>query len=134
MSDVCPEWYRFRNAIYRADLPASTSLLQEHPSLLDARNGIGETVLHFLAVENCLHGIEWLHKQGASLNSTNKFGMPLLFEVAQLGYRDIFVWLIAHGADTTQKNSDDHSIRDYLAEVERPDMIEFINEHITPDT
>ena len=133
MSDVRPEWYQFRNALYERDISVAESLLNEHPTLLDDRNGIGETVLHFLAVEDFLPGIEWLHSRGASLNTKNKFGTPLLFEVAQLGYRNLFVWLVQHGADTNQNDSDDRSIQDYLAEFDRPDMMAFINKQTAPN-
>jgi ankyrin repeat protein len=134
MSDVRPEWYQLRDALQMADFAAATALLENEPSLIYERNGIGETVLHFLAVENNQPAVEWLHARGADLNVTNEFGTPLLFEVAQLGYRDLFVWLVQHGADPNKKTSDGQGIGDFLAEFDKPDMIAFIKEHVTPNT
>jgi ankyrin repeat protein len=132
MSNVLPEWYQLRDALYEADYSSAASLLQEHPHLLSERNGIGETVLHFLAVENCLGGIRWLHARGASLNSTNKFGTPLLFEAAQLKYRELVAWLLDQGADVKQRDSGNRSIQEYLTAYETPDMVAFVNEHVSP--
>jgi len=131
MSDVRPEWYQLRNALHAGEFPAAEVLLRDHPSLLTERNGIGETVLHFLAVEDSLPGIEWLHTRGGSLDTTNEFGTPLLFEVAQLGYRDLFLWFVRHGADSNQKDRDDRSLHDYLLECDKPEMIAFVDEHVT---
>jgi ankyrin repeat protein len=99
--------------------------------LLDERIGIGETVLHFLAVEKNRPAVEWLHARSADMNATNEFGTPLLFEVAALGYRDLFVWLLQHGADPTKRKSDGQSLDEHLAEHENPDMMAFIKKHVT---
>lgn len=129
MSNVHPEWYQLRDAVYQADFLTAQTLLRDNPKLLDERNGLGETVLHFLAVEDCLPGIEWLHARGASLDTTNEFGTPLLFEVAQLGYRDLLLWLVAHGANPKQTDSNDQSLRSYLAEYDKHEMVAFVDEH-----
>ena len=133
MSNGSPEWYHLRNAVYNGDFATAELLVRGDPKLLDARNGIGETVLHFLAVEDYLPGIEWLHARGASLNTTNGFGIPLLFEVAELGYRDLFSWLVENGADTKQLDEGNQSIQDYLIDNEKLEMVLFIKEHVTPD-
>jgi len=132
MTDVRPEWYQLRDALEQADFVAAAALLQKDPRLLDERNGIGESVLHFLAVENNQPAVEWLHAHRADLNATNEFGIPLLFEVAQLGYRDLVVWLLQHGADSKKKKADGQSIEEHLAEHGKTDMLAFINEHVTP--
>lgn len=130
MRNVLPEWYHLRDAAYQGDFDAADALLRSNPELLDERNGIGETVLHFLAVEDCLHGIEWLHARGATLNTINRFGTPLLFEVAQLGHGELLLWLLAHGADPQQTDESGLSLRSFLAECEKPEMIAFIDQHI----
>ncbi|MCB1225891.1 MAG: ankyrin repeat domain-containing protein [Verrucomicrobiales bacterium] len=132
MSSTRPEWYQFRDVLERADFSAASALLEGDSSLLHKENGIGESVLHFLAVENNQPAIEWLHTRGADLNATNKFGTPLLFEMAQLGYRDLLLWLVEHGADPKRKDAQGQRIDEYLAEFDKPEMIEFIKQHITP--
>jgi ankyrin repeat protein len=130
---VNPEWYHLRDAVEQGDLATAETLLQNNPELLDERNGIGETVLHFLAVEDCSPGVKWLHAKGGSLNTTNEFGTPLLFEVALLGYRDLLLWLLAQGADPKQRDNNGQSLRRYLADFGESDMVAFLDEHITPD-
>ena len=132
MSDVRPEWYQLRDALEQVDFVTAAALVEKDPPLIDERNRIGETVLHFLAVENNQAAVEWLHARRADLNATNKFGTPLLFEVAQLGYRDLLVWLLQHGADPTKKKSDGQSLDEHLAEFGETDMIAFIKEHVRP--
>jgi ankyrin repeat protein len=132
MSRARPEWYQFRDALERADFSGASTLLEQDSSLLDERNGIGESVLHFLAVENNRQAVEWLRARGSDLNATNEFGTPLLFEVAQLGYRDQFLWLIEHGADPKKIDAQGQSIDEYLAEFDKSEMIQFINQHIAP--
>jgi ankyrin repeat protein len=130
MSSTRPEWYQLRNALEQGDPSAAAALLEQDPALIDERNGLGETVLHFLAVENNLPPVEWLHSQGADLNVTNKFGTPLLFEVARPGYEELLLWLIKHGADPKMKNADGETIEEYLAYIKEPGMIAFIKAHV----
>lgn len=92
---------------------------------------MGESVLHFLAVENNQPAIEWLHSRNADLNTTNEFGTPLLFEVALLGYQNLFLWLVQHGADPKNKDADGLRIDEYLAECDKPEIVAFVKEHIT---
>ena len=75
--------------------------------------------------------MKWLHARGANLNAINKFGKPLLFEVALLGYKDLFLWLIEHGADPQKKDAQDQRIDEFLSDYDKPEMIEFIKIHIT---
>lgn len=39
-------------------------------------NGIGETGLHFLAVENDGAAVAWLHARGSDLNTRDPFDSP----------------------------------------------------------
>ena len=68
-----PLWYDLRNSVYSRQLARAEDLLATNPCLFDLRNSIGETVLHFLAVENDLEGVGWLHARGFSLNTENSF-------------------------------------------------------------
>jgi ankyrin repeat protein len=129
MSETSPEWYQLRNMVSQSDFSSAAALLRAHPHLLEERNGIGETVLHFLAIEDQLSGVEWLQAQGASLNASNEFGTPILFEVAQLGYRDLFLWLVHHRADLNQADGSGNSLHGYLAEYGCDKMLKFIGEH-----
>jgi ankyrin repeat protein len=126
MSSVRQQWYQLRDALEVGDFSTASSMVTEDSSLIDQRNGIGETVLHFLAVENNLRAVEWLHARGSDLNAANAFGTPLLFEVAQLGYRELFRWLLTHGADPKRTNAHGQSITDYLQEFDSFEMRDFV--------
>jgi ankyrin repeat protein len=131
MNSTRPEWFQLKNALEQGDVSLASSLLEKDSTLIDERNGIGESVLHFLAVENNRHAVQWLHTQGSDLNAVNEFGTPLLFEVALLGYRELFIWLVEHGADPNKTNAEGQRIEDYLAEFSKAEMIDFIKQHFT---
>ena len=70
-------WYELRDAIVGRDFATAAMLVQSHLNLTAKLNGIGETVLHFLAVENYLTDVARLHNQGPDINCQNDFGpMP----------------------------------------------------------
>ena len=104
-------------------------LLAESPALLHMMNSIGETVLHFLAVENDLDGVSWLHARGADLNTKNVFGDPVLFEVASLGHKELFNWFRENGADLRATDNEGNDIVLYLLEHDRNEMAEWVRKN-----
>lgn len=120
------EWNKLRDALEQGEFVAAANFLQSTPDLIHARNGIGETVLHFLAVEENLAAVEWLHTRGADLNAKNGFGVPLQFEVALLEYLDLFVWLLEHGADRSAKTADGEVLEEFLADHNSSAMLDFV--------
>lgn len=81
------------------DHAAASRLLRDHPELLNARCIHGETVLHFLAVEGFVDGVQFLVASGADVDAVNKFGDTALVDVALLGNREIAEILLNHGAN-----------------------------------
>lgn len=122
MSDTEPSWYELRRAVFAGDYKAAEDLLRKNPGLLKLRNGAGETVLHYLAVENAAEGVAWLHGKGADLDTKNDFGTPVLFEVAQLGYKDLFSWFVARGADIRAVDDYGQGLIAFLTEYSKPKM------------
>lgn len=122
-------WYAFRNAVYSHDFDSATSILKQYPAMLSSKNSIGETVLHFVAVENDIEGVSWLHSKGADINTRNKFGDPVVFEVASLGYKELFAWFIKSGANLRVLNGNDQNIDAYLLDLDRPEMAKWIREN-----
>jgi ankyrin repeat protein len=94
-------------AFYDRDVAAR--LITEDRSILEARNGIGETALHFLVVENAHEAVDFLRANGATIDARNEFSSTPLMEAAALGYRDMCKYLIAHGADIRNKSARDGS-------------------------
>jgi ankyrin repeat protein len=58
--------------------------------LLNARTGLGETPLHYLAVENHIEAIKALvEKKSADVNTLNDFGGSPISDAARLGYVEL---------------------------------------------
>jgi ankyrin repeat protein len=129
MSDTEPVWYEFRNAVYSQDFSRADEMLKANPALLRMVNSLGETVLHYLAVENDVEGVAWLYARGSDLNTRNDFGTPVLFEVALLEYKDLFKWFVEKGADVHVTDNYGQDIVLYLLEYEHKDMSEWVREN-----
>ena len=109
-----PLCYDLRNLVYSKQFVYAENLLAANPCLFDQCDGMGETVLHFLAIENDIEGVEWLFARGFSLNTKNRFGTPIVFDVASGGHRDMLLWLFQHGADFSILDSKQRDILTYL--------------------
>lgn len=75
-------------------LESADELLRAEPSLIRERTRLGETPLHYLAVENQLAAVRFLHERGASVEVSNMFGESALKEAILLGYRDLAEYLL----------------------------------------
>jgi ankyrin repeat protein len=119
-------WYELRDAIAGRDFTIAATWVQGDPDLNKKTNGIGETVLHFLAVENDALGVAWLHEQGADINCENDFGIPAWFEVAQLGYRELLMWFVQAGVNLNATDRDEQGILTFLTAMGESEMVEFV--------
>jgi hypothetical protein len=131
LEPIDKQWYQLRNAVYSKDYSRAELLLKSAPELMTHTNRIGETVLHFLAVENDIEGVKWLKSIGFDINTKNDFGTPAIFEVAQLGYKELLIWFYENGADFAAKDGEGYSLIEYLEEWEKPDMAKFVMETCT---
>lgn len=117
-----PEWYELRALVAGKEFEEAAALLARHPSLRSAVDGMGETVLHYLAVENDRQGVSWLASQGFDINTRNKFGTPVVFEVAQLDYRDLLQWFISNDADLKCRDREGLNIKEYVLDFGHEDI------------
>jgi len=124
--EIDPEWYRFRDTIYSKAFEKADEMLRARPALLHLMNGTGETVMHFLAVENDEEGVAWLYARGADLNTKNVFGEPALFEVASLEYKRLFEWFVNMGADVHARDRDDRDVVVHLLAFDKEEMAEWV--------
>ena len=79
-------------------LDDARDLLRREPSLITALTGLGETPLHYLAVEDRLDAVKLLFEHGAEIDTLNRFGNSALAEAASLGYVALVEWMLANGA------------------------------------
>lgn len=70
----------------------------KHPALLHARTGLGETPLHYLAVENQIDAVAVLVRMGAQVDTVNDVGTTPLSDAASLGYEEMVERLLKLGA------------------------------------
>jgi ankyrin repeat protein len=124
-----PLWQQFRDTIFTGDFVRASELLGKKPALLHMMNSIGETALHFLAVEDDRDGVAWLHARGADLDTKNSFGQPVIFEVASLGYKELFTWFKDNGANLRATDNDGNDIVMHLLEYDCNEMAEWVRQH-----
>ena len=79
-------------------------------------------MLHYQAVENDQEGVSWLLSQGFDIDTRNELGTPVVFEVAQLDYRDLLQWFISKGADLKCRDTEGKNIKEYVLEFEHEDI------------
>ncbi|HEV2972959.1 MAG TPA: ankyrin repeat domain-containing protein [Pirellulales bacterium] len=110
-----PRFYAIRDAAY-SDRGTAAKLLAQDPTLIDVRNSVGETALHYLVVENDLPSVEWLLERGADVNTCNDFGSTPLLEAAGLGYLELCEFLVKRGADMETRNKIDETAMSWAAD------------------
>lgn len=121
-----PVWYEFINMVFLAQFDEAQRLFFEFPGLRSMTNGCGETALHFLAIENDLDGVIWLQERGFSIDTVDTFGEPVIFVVAQLGYKELFSWFVSKGANLRAKNREGLDLISHLRDFDRDDVADWI--------
>lgn len=84
----------------------ATKLVEDHPEALTLRTGLGETALHYLAVEDYDEAVQLLIDLGAEVNVVNKFGHSPLAEATLIKNQRTIEVLRSAGARNDQMNID----------------------------
>lgn len=121
-----PKWYELRTLVAGKKFAEAAALIEHEPSICSAVNGLGETVLHYLAVENDAEGVSWLWEKGFDINTRNGFGTPVVFEVAQLDYKALLQWFISSGANVKCQDSDGKNIKEYVLAFGHEDIAQYL--------
>lgn len=111
-----PRFYRLLYVAW-SNLELAATLVKAEPSIVEARNSIGETAFHFLVVENAQEAVEWLLKHGSNINAKNAFGETPLMNAAQLGYLGMCRFLLARGADVRLRDDSEETALAHAAEA-----------------
>ena len=125
-------FYDLRDAAC-ADLSLAAALIQADPTILDARNSIGETAFHFLVVENEVEIAKWMLDRDAAVNARNHFGATPLIEAAGLGYLNMCKLLLKHGADLRMRNDCGDTAIATAAENGKVAVMKFLMKQIGDD-
>lgn len=98
MPEMDQDFLDLRDAVV-AGFECAETLLAERPRALHARSRVGETVFHWMVVENEIEIARWLLGRGADIDNRTRFGDTPLSEAASLGHLEICTMLLDRGAD-----------------------------------
>ena len=105
------------------------SAVSNEPQILGLRGLHGETMLHFLAIEGNLQGVELLLSLGAEPDANNRLGTTALIDAATLGNFAMVSLLLSGKADPNKTNSDGSTALHYAAEHEHRAVFELLINH-----
>jgi len=97
-------------------------------SVLETRDNLGETLLHWLAIEGFTEAVQRLLDLGADANTADKFGNPVLPHAVIVKQTEIVRALLEAGADP---NGASHGEPALLLAVEEksPELVELLLAH-----
>lgn len=125
-------FYAFRDAA-ACDTAAAAKMLADDPSLIDVRSSLGETAMHYLAVENVQDAVQWLIDRGANVNTRNDFGATPLADAASLGYLELCELLQARGAVIEAFDKNGESAISRAAQSGQQAVMEMLLGRLPPD-
>ncbi len=111
------------------DQAAAEQLLREHPELIRATNRLGETALHFLAVEDYVEGVAFLARHGAPVDARNDSQRTPLMEAAMVGATHVVHQLLACGADPFAQTPDGDTVWDLFSTDCESELHSIFREH-----
>jgi ankyrin repeat protein len=103
MSSFSLSAQRFLAFVQHGNLTEARAEVNAHPELIYETDGVGETPLHWLVVENELDGVRLLIERGADLNTNTANGSPL-HSAASLGYLEMVGLLLKHNANIAARD------------------------------
>jgi ankyrin repeat protein len=91
-------FYHFVHASV-CDEPLARKMIRDNPSWLTEANGIGETALTYVVIENHLVAARFLLNAGADVNTRDHSAETPLMHASGLNYQEMVALLLEHGAD-----------------------------------
>lgn len=119
MSDVI-------DAAKSKDLEKVKSIVNADPSVVEAMDDAGMTVLHFVAASGAINIAEFLIAKGAKTNAPNKTGWTPLHFAALQGYTDMAKLLLHQGARLDVKDNSGDTPLDVAREYKRKDLESYL--------
>jgi ankyrin repeat protein len=97
------EFVDFLEVCFDKNIKKIKDSLTKNPKLLNARNSLGETILHVLVINNNIDIVKYLHKLGANLNTTDLCSCSSpLSDAASVGNEKIVKFLLQNGASVRE--------------------------------
>ena len=111
------------------DEAAAERLLRDHPRLVHGTNRLGETALHFLAVEGYAGGVAFLARLGAPVDARNGSQRTPLMEAAMVGATQVVRQLLACGADPYAETPEGNTAWDFFHSEAESELHSTFREH-----
>jgi ankyrin repeat protein len=115
----------FLAAVYQ-DMALAERMVQEDRDYLHLRDGVGETVFHYLVVEGDMGRAGKLLEWGAEINTQDDFGDSPLSHAVMLGNLKLVEWLVAHGANLEAKTVNEDTALSRATENGRSEIFDFL--------
>lgn len=127
-----PRFYQLRSAAYN-DPDEAARLIEADPSIIDARNSLGETAFHWLVVEDEREAVRFLLEHGSDINTRHDFGETPLMEAAGLGYTEMCRFLLERGADAKARTKNGDTALAKAAQGKNAETVELLLSLLEPD-
>ena len=115
----------FRQLVF-SDIEGALKAAKEDPSLLRVRDGIEETVFHYVVIENRMDLAQKLLEAGSEINAVSHCQVSPLIDAVQLGYLDMVKWLVQNGADIDLKDNLEETALSKSTRNDRKDVFDFL--------
>jgi ankyrin repeat protein len=122
--------YDFISAVQKGDGDKASQLLNEHPTIIDARDGKGDTALIIAINRADSNWTGFLLNKGADPNlASTRSGDTPLIAAARIGFQDAAEWLLGLGAKVDGTNRQGETPLIVAVQLRQVPMIRFLLEH-----
>ena len=104
-------------------------LLEQKPELININGSGKKSPLHFAVINNCPRIVEYLIKNGAKINQTDKYCRTALLLSCKYGYSKITKYLIECGANIKKCDNSQNSPLHYACAFGNLDCVKILLDH-----
>ena len=120
----------FISAVQKGDGTKASQLLNDHPTIIDTRDGKGDTALTISISRNDPDWTGFLLGKGADPNlASNRTGDTPLMAAARIGFMDAAGWLVGLGAKIDGTNRQGETPLIVAVQQRQIPMIKFLLSH-----
>jgi uncharacterized protein len=117
----------FLSLVQRGRLADAAQHLTANSEIITDRDAIGETPLHWLAIESDVAGVRLLIERGADVNTQDEFGNHVVYHAASVASIETLQALLAAGGDPNARTSVDDGCALYAAATRKDDPEKFVD-------
>jgi ankyrin repeat protein len=122
--------FDFVSAVQKGDGTKAGQLLNDHPTIIDSRDGKGDTALIIAINRGDSDWTAFLLNKGADPNlASSKSGDTPLMAAARIGFQDAAQWLLSLGAKVDGTNRQGETPLIIAVQLRQMPMIRFLLDH-----